>query len=160
MVLGTATAFFAIVFVAIVVAERKVATARREVHGELRAAFGELVSAVGRLEHKLEPRRTRRTAVVRLDGMHVVHDDEHAGWECQGQKLELLPGESLTVQLIPQRNLQAGSIVSVDAPGFYMQSVQVGTLLVGKWTRAVHGLPPMRHGVCVTATIFRVGDEP
>lgn len=160
MVLGTATAFFAIVFVAIVVAERKVATARREVHGELRAAFGELVSALNRLEATQHARRTRRTAVVRLEGAHVVHDDEHASRENQGFKVELLPGESLTVQLIPQRNLEPGSVVMVDAPGFYMRSVQVGTLLVGEWTRAVHGLPAMRLGVCVTATIFRVGDEP
>lgn len=124
-----------------------------------RHAIDEVCYAVNRLVPK--PNRTRRTAVVLLNGARAPSSDgEDAARECEGQKVELLPGESVTLQLFPQWSLLPGGTITIDAPGFYLQAVTVGQRHVGTWTRGVFSLPEIRLGTVVTVGVFRVEDAP
>ena len=119
----------------------------------------ELSGSIAALPKHFRQVPTKRTAVVVLSARRSPSPDgKDLGRELEGTMVELLPGGNLTVQIMPQFDLEAGGTLSIDAPGFYMRTASVGQRVVGNWTRSIFDLPEMKLGVVVTVAVYRVED--
>lgn len=124
---------------------------RDELRQTLSRGFAELAAGLTRAR----PAK-RRTAVVMLTG-HASKDE--SGYDT-GYKVDLLPGERITVQLFPKFGLHEGATLFLEEPGFYIEEALVGQMKVAEWTRCVEALPAIKVGVVVTVTLVRVEAEP